>query len=155
MVSKLPPGYKVTLGKISERLILTKFAKLTYQEIFSSQNDYSHLTTTINKLFSDQTPLWWVQTEELQNVGCLWMGNAIDPVTNDCYTQIFLIFVMPNHRSQGIGTFLLQKAQEWAIKRGDRKIGLQVFAQNQTAINLYHKLGFVTDSWLMSKPLSD
>ena len=155
MISKLPPGYQVTLGEKSEHFILKKFAKLTYQEIFSSQDDYSHLTATINKLFSDQTPLWWIQTEELQNVGCLWMGNAIDPLTNDRYTQIFLLFVMPNHRSQGIGTFLLQKAQEWAIKRGDRKIALQVFAQNKTAINLYHKLGFVTDSLLMSKALSD
>ena len=155
MVSRLPPGYKVILGRSSERFVLTEFAKLTYQEIFSSQDDYSHLTTTINKLFTSETPLWWVQTEDLQNVGCLWMGKAIDSLTNERYSQIFLIFVMPNHRSQGIGTFLLQKAQEWAIKKGDRKIGLQVLAQNQTAINLYHKLGFVTDSLLMSKPLSD
>ena len=123
MVVKLPPGYKVTLGKSSEHLILTEFAKLTYQEIFSSQDDYSHLTTTINKLFTSETLVWWVQTEDLQNVGCLWMGQAIDPLTNERYSQIFLIFVMPNHRSQGIGTFLLQKAQEWAIKKGDRQIG--------------------------------
>ena len=155
MVLKLPPGYKIASGKSSERLILTQFAKLTYQEIFSSQEDYSHLTATINKHFSSQTPLWWVQTEELQNIGCLWMGNATDPLTNERYAQIFLIFVLPNHRSQGIGTYLLQKAQEWAIQRGDRKIGLQVFAKNQTAINLYNKLGFVTDSLLMIKPLSD
>ena len=155
MVLKLPQGYKITSGKRSERLILAEFAKLTYQEIFSSQEDYSHLTATINKYFSSQTPLWWIQTEELQNIGCLWMGNGIDPLTNECYAQIFLIFVLPNHRSQGIGTYLLQKAQEWAIKRGDRQIGLQVFAKNQTAINLYQKLGFVTDSLLMIKPLSD
>ena len=153
MIAKLPPGYKVTLGKISERLVLTEFAKLTYQEIFSSQDDYSHLTTTINKLFTDQTLLWWIQTENLQKIGCLWMGKAIDPLTNDYYSQIFLLFVMPKHRSQGIGTFLLQKAQKWAKEKGDRKIGLQVLAQNQIAINLYHKSGFVTDSLLMSKHL--
>ncbi|MGK7896318.1 MAG: GNAT family N-acetyltransferase [Xenococcus sp. (in: cyanobacteria)] len=155
MVLILPPGYKVTLGKTSERFVLTEFARLTYQEIFSSQNDYSHLATTINKLFTDQTILWWIETEELEKIGCLWMGKAIDPLTNQHYSQIFLLFVMPKHRSQGIVTFLLEKAQEWAREKGDPKIGLQVFAQNQTAINLYRKLGFVTDSWLMSKPLSD
>ncbi len=155
MVLKLPPGYKIASGKKSERLILAEFAKLTYQEIFSSQKEYSHLTDTINRHFSSDTPLWWVRTEDLQNIGCLWMGNAIDPLTNDRYAQIFLIFVLPNHRSQGIGTFLLQTAQEWAINRGDRKIGLQVFAHNQNAVNLYHKLGFITESLLMIKPLSD
>ena len=155
MVFKLPPGYMITTGKRSERLILVEFAQLTYQEIFSSQDDYSHLTDTINNHFSSETPLWWIKTEELQNIGCLWMGNAIDPVTNERYAQIFLIFVLPSHRGQGIGTFLLQKAQAWAINRGDRKIGLQVLVQNQTAINLYHKLGFITDSLLMIKQLSD
>ncbi|MDJ0899196.1 MAG: GNAT family N-acetyltransferase [Xenococcus sp. MO_188.B8] len=152
---KLPPGYKIASGKKSEHLILAEFAKLTYQEICSSQEEYSHLTATIDRYFSSETPLWWVRTEDLQNIGCLWMGNAIDPLTNNRYAQIFLIFVLPNHRSQGIGTYLLQKAQEWAIDRGDRKIGLQVFAKNQTAVNLYHKLGFITESWLMIKPLSD
>jgi len=155
MVFNLPSGYKITSGKRSEFFLLAEFAKLTYQEIFSSQDDYSHLTNTIHKLFSDQTPLWWVQTEDLQNIGCLWTGNAIDPLTNDRYTQIFLIFVRKKHRGKGIGTFLLQKAQEWAINRGDHQIGLQVFAQNQTAIALYQKLGFTTDSLLMRKPLSD
>ena len=155
MVCNLPSGYKVISGKKSEFLLLADFARLTYQEIFSSQDDYSHLTGTIHKLFSPETPLWWVQAEDSQKIGCLWMGNVIDPLTNDRYTQIFLIFVGKKHRGQGIGTFLLQKAQEWAINRGDRQIGLQVFAQNQTAINLYRKLGFATDSLLMLKSFTD
>ncbi|WP_040899480.1 N-acetyltransferase [Xenococcus sp. PCC 7305] len=155
MVSRLPSGYKVISGDSSSLFKLEEFARLTYQEIFSSQDDYSHLTTTIHKLFSTETPLWWVQTEKAQKIGCLWMGNAIDSLTNDRYSQIFLIFVLQNHRSQGIGTYLLQKAQEWAINRGDRQIGLQVFAKNQNAINLYLNLGFRTDSLLMLKPLLD
>ncbi len=47
----------------------------------------------------------------------------------------------------------MHQAEDWAMARGDRQIGLQVFQSNQPALNLYHRLGYQTQSFWMIKPL--
>ena len=86
-------------------------------------------------------------------VACLWVGNAVDQLTNDRHAHIFLLYVKPEHRRRGIGTALMRYVENWAITRGDRQIGLQVFQSNTAAINLYHQLGYQTQSLWMVKPL--
>jgi ribosomal protein S18 acetylase RimI-like enzyme len=86
-------------------------------------------------------------------VACLWLGNAIDQVQGDRHAHIFLLYVMPEYRRQGIGSALMRHAEDWARARGDRQLGLQVFYNNQAALSLYHKLGYQTQSLWMVKPL--
>jgi ribosomal protein S18 acetylase RimI-like enzyme len=64
------------------------------------------------------------------------------------------LYVSPEHRRRGIATALLAIAQSWAEARGDRQIGLQVFANNPAAIALYEKMGYQTHSLWLTKPLS-
>ena len=129
----------------------------TYQELYPQQQDLRHLRDTVNRFFSPQTPLWLVkkvsQSAKSKTVGCLWLGNAIDQRTGASYAHILLIYVQPQHRCQGIGTALIQQAENWAKARGDRQLGLQVFTDNQPALNLYRRQGFQTQSLLMVKPL--
>jgi GNAT superfamily N-acetyltransferase len=66
-----------------------------------------------------------------------------------------LLYVLPTYRRQGIATALIQHAEHWAKQRGDRQMGLQVFQENQAALNLYTKLGYQTCSLWMTKPLSE
>jgi ribosomal protein S18 acetylase RimI-like enzyme len=87
-------------------------------------------------------------------VGCVWVGNAIDQVSGDRHAHIFLLYVVPEHRRRGIGKALMQYVENWAIERGDRQIGLQVFQSNQPALNLYNQLGYQTQSLWMLKELS-
>ncbi len=151
-------GYQLKMGTTKDNSLLSEFMYLTYQELFPQQTDFSHLTETVNKYFSTLTPVWFVDKKEHQEsvdltVACLWMGNAIDQVTGERYAHIFLIFVLPEYRKQGIGTKLISVAENWAKARGDRQIGLQVFTKNKPALNLYHHLGFKTQSISMIKPL--
>ena len=88
-----------------------------------------------------------------QPIACLWMGNAVDQVSGDRYAHIFLLYVSPEYRRRGIAKALMNQAQDWAIARGDRQIGLQVFPHNKPALTLYQSLGFHTHSLLMLKPL--
>nr|WP_081588105.1 GNAT family N-acetyltransferase [Gloeocapsa sp. PCC 7428] len=136
----------------------------TYKELFPEQ-DFSHLARTVEQYYSKETPLWWVELANQQEnypsllaprpspliVACLWAGNAIDQVKGDRYTHIFLLYVVPEHRRRGIGTALMQYAETWAKKRGDRQIGLQVFRCNQSALNLYNHLGYQSASIWMVK----
>ncbi len=161
------PGYSLRIGSGLDRALLVKLMQRTYQELFPEQS-FAHLSQTVDQYFSKETPLWWViedaeqieqQIEQKQPsappspIACLWLGTAIDQIQGDRNTYIFLLYVSPTHRRQGIGFSLMQLAEAWAKERGDRQIGLQVFQQNQPALNLYEKLGYQTQSVWMVKPL--
>lgn len=165
MSTQLPVGYKLQIGSRRQRATLVKFMQLSYQELFPQQDNFSHLAETIEKYFFQETPLWWVDrvdaaTSEglfsglINPVACLWMGNAINQVQGDRLAHIFLLYVMPEYRRQGIGSALMRHAEDWARVRGDRQLGLQVFQNNQPALNLYHRLGYQTESLWMIKNLS-
>ena len=149
-------GYVVSAGSGLDRALLVKFMQKTYQELFTEQ-DFSHLSRTVEQYFSRETPLWWVHLENANMrspVACLWVGNAIDQVTGDRHAHIFLLYVAPEHRRKGIAKALMKYLEQWAIARGDRQIGLQVFQTNSNALNLYKQLGYQTQSLWMVKPLS-
>ncbi|MDB9317068.1 GNAT family N-acetyltransferase [Nodularia spumigena CS-591/04] len=129
----------------------------TYQELFPQQ-DFAHLARTVEQYFSQDTPLWWVEylgegDSPQSPIACLWVGNAIDQVQGDRHAHIFLLYVVPEHRRRGVGKALMQYVENWAIQRGDRQIGLQVFQSNSAALNLYNHLGYQTQSLWMVKSL--
>ncbi|MCW6037679.1 GNAT family N-acetyltransferase [Spirulina subsalsa FACHB-351] len=152
----LPMGYRWAKASSEERSVLLEFVYLTYQELCPDGFAEGLGWQMIDQYCSEQTPRWWVVLEEelaFNPVAGLWLGNALDPVQGDRFAQIFLLYVRPEHRHQGLGSALMGEAQAWAMARGDRQIGLQVFAHNQTALSLYHKLGYHTHSLLMVKSL--
>jgi ribosomal protein S18 acetylase RimI-like enzyme len=135
----------------------------TYAEI-EPTGTYSHLAATVDQYFAQETPLWWIKLNSNSDdncpaflnhpIACLWLGTAIDQVSGDRHAHIFLLYVAPEHRRQGIGAALMHQAEQWGLARGDRKIGLQVFQSNQPAILLYKSLGYEVQSLGMVKPLS-
>lgn len=155
MAEQLLPGYYICRGSTLDRTRLVKFMQQTYQEIFPHQ-DFSHLTKTVEQYLSNESPLWWVYEEVPHSqtpVACLWAGNAIDQVHGDRYTHVFLLYVVPEHRRQGIGTALMRYVENWALHRGDRQVSLQVFDSNTPALNLYNQIGYQTQSLWMVKSL--
>lgn len=52
--------------------------------------------------------------------------------------------ITPAHRDRGIGTALLMKALAGFRDAGLTRVHLEVTAENQGAIRLYHRLGFIT-----------
>lgn len=165
MSNQFLPRYQLRLGATWERATLVTFLKLSYQELFPEQKNFSHLKETAKKYFSSETPLWWVELADVvvtegsmspsvsHPVACLWLGNSVDQVIGDRHAYILLLYVMPEYRRQGIGSALMLHAEKWARERGDRQIALQVFQSNQPALSLYHQIGYQTQSLWMVKPL--
>lgn len=147
----LPLGYNLHRGDWGDRSLLRKFLQLTYRELFPDLQDFSPLGETVAMMFSNATPLWWVDAPTEKSIACLWLGTALDQSLGERYSQILLLYVAPEHRRLGVGKALLQKAETWAKEKGDRQIGLQVFVDNHQAINLYRNLGYETQSLLMIK----
>jgi ribosomal protein S18 acetylase RimI-like enzyme len=71
------------------------------------------------------------------------------------YAIIESIVVKSGFQDHGIGSMLMEKAQEWAIAKGAVSMELNVYEFNDTAISFYERLGFKTFSRKMSKELKD
>jgi ribosomal protein S18 acetylase RimI-like enzyme len=170
-IDSLPSGYTLRQGSTLERALLLKFMHRTYLELSADEN-LDHLNGTVEQYFSQETPLWWVEQQSepsgsqiiaslpssrpvIAPIACLWAGTAIDQRSGDRHAHIFLLYVDPKHRRQGIGAALMQQAEDWAIARGDHQIGLQVFQSNRPALTLYQHLGYQVQSLWMVKPLPD
>jgi GNAT superfamily N-acetyltransferase len=160
-------GYCLHPGSTLDRAMLVKVMQRAYQEMGASAT--GHLAHTVEQHLSPQTELWWVATEttELPRVvglpgrspldpaGCLWLGKAIDQLSGASQAHLFLLYVAPEHRRQGIGRALMQTAHRWAKAQGYTRMGLQVFSHNQTALKLYEQLGYEPTSVCMTYELSE
>jgi ribosomal protein S18 acetylase RimI-like enzyme len=145
-------GYTLKPGALLDRALLNKFMAITYTELFPD-NSLTHLNATVEQYFSPDTPLWWVLDETQRAIACLWLGVAIDQSSGMRHAHIFLLYVRSAHRRRGIAKALVQVAETWAKERGDRQIGLQVFADNQPAVGLYKALGYQVEAYAMLKRL--
>ncbi|NJL00088.1 MAG: GNAT family N-acetyltransferase [Spirulinaceae cyanobacterium RM2_2_10] len=148
----LPADYAWQRGKAGDRAALLAVMERAYREQFPAQSHFGHLEATVVSYFSSATPLWWLLTAATP-VGCLWLGQAVDQVSGDRYTHIFLLYVQPPHRRRGLGTALLHQAETWARAQGDRQLGLHVFSANRPARTFYQQHGCETQSLLMVKRL--
>ena len=148
----IPEGFSLDRGRATDRALLLKFLHRSYREAYP-ETGFEHLQNTLRSYFTADTPLWWVRNDAGSPIGCLWLGNSIDQISGDRHSHIFLIYVLPEYRRKGIGSALMQTAEDYARERGDRQITLQVFTSNETAQALYNKRSFQSYSLLMSKSL--
>jgi len=66
---------------------------------------------------------------------------------------VYDLWVAPEHRQKGVGSFLLSEAERWARARGYPKIKLEVSEANAAALSLYGKLGYESERRYLGKPL--
>jgi ribosomal protein S18 acetylase RimI-like enzyme len=60
-------------------------------------------------------------------------------------TAYIVMGVLASYRGRGIGTQLLAHTEEVARAQGIHRIELEVFENNENAVRLYEKLGFVAE----------
>jgi len=76
------------------------------------------------------------------------VGNVLVNVDRNVTTEhigVLAICVADGWRDGGIGSELVRGAQEWAAERGLRKVSLGVFPDNERAIAVYERCGFVRE----------
>lgn len=146
--------YQLATGTTRDVASLLQFLQVTYRELYPQQQDYQHLEFTVDRYFTPQTPLWFVLAEDgAVQIACMWVGIAIDQITGKRHPNIFLLYVEPAYRRQGIARALMQNVERWAKSQGYTQIGLQVFTTDRPAISLYEKLGYRTRSISMMREL--
>ena len=113
-----------------------------------------HFRSKIKPLIEgSRTEAWVAEDPSGVLVGYLLLGPGGGFLTPEEYGFIFDVWVEPSHRGKGIGRFLVSWASEWALKRGYRKIKLEVAEVNEGARRIYEGLGFERERQHMGKRL--
>jgi putative acetyltransferase len=80
-------------------------------------------------------------------VGSISIRRDDHPVTHHVATLDML--VVSTHRRRGVGSALLEEALRWARSYGVERIELSVYPNNDAAIALYRRFGFVQEGRLV------
>jgi ribosomal protein S18 acetylase RimI-like enzyme len=91
----------------------------------------------------------WISSEG-QRVGELWIGPYADDPQR---WWVWNVEIDEAHRGTGLGRKAMLLAENLAKANGANSIGLNVFAQNRVARNLYQSLGYEESSVQMRKAL--
>ena len=125
------------------------------------ERDMSHLwidmilATTLESIESCRMgdEIFILRDKEGTYVGSLWMGESVDQFTYDGTGYILGIFVEPEFRRYGIGSYLLSVAESWCRDKGFLNISLNVGWYNEGARLFYESHGYKVRSEVRRKDL--
>ncbi|MBM7832660.1 ribosomal protein S18 acetylase RimI-like enzyme [Agromyces cerinus] len=84
-----------------------------------------------------------------EDAGWLWIGPMSEPAN----WYIWDVAIHETHRRRGLGSRVMQLAEEVAREQGAVNLRLNVFGYNTPAIRLYESLGYETAAIHMQKVL--
>jgi RimJ/RimL family protein N-acetyltransferase len=87
-----------------------------------------------------------VAVEGTRVIGHLNVSREESPATR--HVASLGMSVVPDRRGQGVGKALLQSCLDWAREFGVEKLALSVYPDNERALGLYRKMGFVEEGRL-------
>jgi RimJ/RimL family protein N-acetyltransferase len=149
----LPSGEKAVLRSVmpdeAQRLLDYVRAVARETPFFVIQEDEFN--------FTDEQERRWIQ-EHLDDAGKLAVAAEVageivgflsfenGPHQRTRHRGVFGVSVAKPWRGQGIGSALVQMLLDWAkVDPFIEKVGLAVYANNENAIRLYEKLGFIEE----------
>lgn len=86
----------------------------------------------------------WVAADKEEVVGYAngWIIRPPQWRKQELIAELYMMFVIPKYRGQGIGKKLLISFAVWAKQKKVKRLKLIVTDQNTRALKLYHKLGY-------------
>ncbi|MEM6251776.1 MAG: GNAT family N-acetyltransferase [Cyanobacteria bacterium P01_D01_bin.156] len=149
-MSDWPEGYQLVEGSSLDRSRLLATMASAYRELGATQ--LGHLTKTVELYLEGPSMLWWLAkanssrmgftADQANDIGCLWLGQSINQLTGTLQAYIYLVYVDPAYRRQGLGRKLMNHAKSWALMQGYEELSLQVFTSNLPALKLYKGQGY-------------
>lgn len=165
LAASLPSGYRLVEGSNADRSRLVATMERAYQELGATS--VSHIAPTVDQYFSGLSFLWWLDNDRVTAIprvgftakpavttlGCLWLGQSVNQLTGALQAYVYLVYVAPEHRGQGLGRGLMAHAKKFAYAHGYGQISLQVFNSNDIALKLYASLGYKPQATWMTLDL--
>lgn len=91
---------------------------------------------------SDETAILVAEDSTGERVGYLMMVTQKDFFTGRPNPHLSILAVAPGQDGRGVGSFLLEAAEDWARRRGSGFLTLTVFCANERARRLYDRNGW-------------
>lgn len=89
-------------------------------------------------------------------IGIVDVKDEIDKLTNDCAKTGSIIELIVNHnlRGNGVGKMLLKKLEQYFKDINCKRINIEVFGPNKSALNFYTKNDYTIRDIIVSKKLN-
>ncbi len=71
------------------------------------------------------------------------------------YCDVRYVHLIPEYRGRGIGTLMMEKANEYAKSKGAKELRLGTHADNRNSIVLYEKMGYKITRVIMVADVKD
>jgi ribosomal protein S18 acetylase RimI-like enzyme len=85
--------------------------------------------------------------------GYVWVARTHNDSTGEMEASLLSQYVTESYRGQGLGTRLMETAEDWARQQGLPRISLSVGVRNRLGQRLYESLGYEMETMRMSKRL--
>ena len=79
------------------------------------------------------------------------VGYSIASIAADGHGELESIFVLPEHRSRGVGEHLATLNLDWMRSNGASEITIVVAVGNEEALPFYERLGFIPRTYRLKK----
>jgi len=80
------------------------------------------------------------------------IGYCVSTIASDATGEVDSLYVVPSHRSRGIGHALMSAAMDWFQKHSIQSIHIDVIAGNDDAQRFYARYGFLPRTVRMIRP---
>lgn len=135
--------YTVRLCKAADALTLAPLVRaLSIEEGYAHPPEREPLAKMIDTLLRNSLSDFLLAERHGAPVGCLQMNYRFSTWTVGSYAYIEDLYLVPEARSLGIGTVMIERACQHARARGCAYIELDVRSENHAAQRLYARLGF-------------
>lgn len=84
---------------------------------------------------------------ESEPIGYTWLRSQHDELF------IAYLYVLAPFRRKGAGSYIIDWIEGFAVEEGYQRIGLVVFAENESAVSLYERCGYSIGNMRMTKKL--
>ncbi|WP_184550393.1 GNAT family N-acetyltransferase [Mucilaginibacter sp. FT3.2] len=58
------------------------------------------------------------------------------------FAYLGFMYVLPQYRGNGVNQAIIEELKKWSLKQGLTELRLQVYADNESAVRAYEKVGF-------------
>ena len=113
-----------------------------WENVFAYETPHNRPALAIDKKLEIDDGLFFVATEGDEVSGTVMAGY------DGHRGWIYSLAVDPEHRQQGLGSRLIDHAEQTLVTRGCMKINLQIRAGNEAVVEFYRSIGYVVEPTL-------
>ena len=149
-VRRFAPGDIERVVGFHREIYGSNFPGFVWSEQFAS--DFEQALKTA--LHSPSEGLFVAESPSRGVVGFVWVGVSLRSHCRDRIVGVIKdLYVIPEHRGQGLGRSLLYEGERFARAHSATRVVLEVTTANTAAVALYESAGYHVERHTMEKPI--